>query len=35
MFAVAPECARLTGLDPRSPEVVEAHAEMLARLLVP
>lgn len=35
MFAVAPECQRLTGLDPRSPEVVEAHAEMLVRLLVP
>ena len=35
MFAVAPECARLTGLDPRRPEVVEAHAEMLARLVVP
>lgn len=35
MFAVAPECARLTGLDPKSRDVVEAHAEMLARLLVP
>ncbi len=35
MFAVAPECQRLTGVDPRSPEVVEAHAEMLGRLLVP
>lgn len=35
MFAVAPECQRLTGLDPKSPEVVEAHAEMLVRLLVP
>lgn len=35
MFAVAPECQRLTGLDPRSPEVVEAHAAMLVRLLVP
>jgi len=34
MFAVAPECQRLTGLDPRSPEVVEAHVEMLVRLLV-
>jgi AcrR family transcriptional regulator len=34
MFAVAPECQRLTGLDPRSQDVVEAHAEMLARLLV-
>lgn len=35
MFAVAPECQRLTGLDPTSPHVVEAHAEMLVRLLVP
>jgi AcrR family transcriptional regulator len=35
MFAVAPECQRLTDLDPRSPEVVEAHAEMLVGLLVP
>jgi TetR/AcrR family transcriptional regulator len=35
LFAVAPECQRLTGLDPRSPEVVDAHAEMLVRLLVP
>ena len=35
IFAVAPECTRLTGFDPRSPEAVEAHAEMLARLLAP
>jgi len=35
IFAVAPECRRLTGLDPETPEVVEAHAELLARLLVP
>jgi TetR/AcrR family transcriptional regulator len=35
MFAVAPECMRLTGLDPRKPGVIEAHASMLARLLVP
>ena len=34
MFAVAPECVRLTGVDPRSPEAIEAHAEMLARFLV-
>jgi AcrR family transcriptional regulator len=35
MFAVAPECVRLTGLDPKRQDVVDAHAEMLARLLVP
>ena len=34
MFAVAPECRRLTGLDPESEEVIEAHAEFVARLLV-
>jgi AcrR family transcriptional regulator len=35
IFAVAPECVRLTGLDPRSPEAIEAHADMLVRFLVP
>lgn len=35
IFAVAPECRRLTGLDPRSKEVIETHAEFVARLLVP
>ena len=35
IFAVAPECRRLTGLDPAAPETVEAHAEFVARLLVP
>ena len=35
MFAAAPECRRLTGLDPDTPEVVEAHADFLANLLVP
>jgi TetR/AcrR family transcriptional regulator len=35
IFAVAPECRRLTGLDPESEEAVEAHAEFVARLLVP
>ncbi len=34
MFAVAPECSRLTGLDPMDPHVVDTHAEMLARLFV-
>lgn len=35
LFAVAPECRRLTGLDPGSDETVETHAEFVARLLVP
>ena len=35
MFAVAPECYRLTGLDPKGPAVIEAHAEMLVRFRVP
>jgi AcrR family transcriptional regulator len=35
IFAVAPECRRLTGLDPDTAEAIEAHAEFVARLLVP
>lgn len=35
IFAVAPECRRLTGLDPETEEAVETHAEFVARLLVP
>lgn len=35
IFAVAPECRRLTGLDPSQKQAVETHAEFLARLLVP
>lgn len=35
IFAVAPECTRLTGLDPRRAEAVEAHADYVAQLLVP
>ena len=35
IFAVAPECRRLTGLDPETPGVVETHADFVARLLVP
>jgi AcrR family transcriptional regulator len=35
IFAVAPECRRLTGLDPETEEAIEAHAEFVARLLVP
>jgi AcrR family transcriptional regulator len=35
IFAVAPECRRLTGLDPRTENAVETHADFVARLLVP
>jgi AcrR family transcriptional regulator len=35
IFAVAPECRRLTGLDPETDQAVEVHAEFVARLLVP
>jgi TetR/AcrR family transcriptional regulator len=35
IFAVAPECRRLTGLDPETDAAVEAHAESVARMLVP
>ncbi len=35
IFAVAPECRRLTGLDPETRSAIETHAEFVARLLVP
>jgi len=35
IFAVAPEARRLTGLDPAKPEAIEAHADVVANLLVP
>jgi AcrR family transcriptional regulator len=35
MFALAPECRLLTGVNPKAPDVVEAHAEFVALLLVP
>jgi AcrR family transcriptional regulator len=35
IFAVAPECRRLTGLDPATPAAIEAHADFVARMLVP
>jgi TetR/AcrR family transcriptional regulator len=35
MFAVAPECRKLTGIDPGSTEVIEDHADLIARLLLP
>ncbi len=35
VFAVAPECRALTGMDPSAPAAIERHAELLARLFVP
>jgi AcrR family transcriptional regulator len=35
IFAVAPECRRLTGLDPGRETAIEIHADFVARLLVP
>ena len=35
IFAVAPKCRRLSGLDPRKREAIEAHAEFIANLMVP
>lgn len=35
IFAIAPKCRRLSGLDPRKREAVEAHADFVARLMVP
>ena len=33
MFVLAPECRRLSGLDPSSDEVVETHADAVCLLL--
>ena len=33
MFVLAPECRRLTGLDPQSDEVIEAHADAVIALI--
>ena len=33
MFVLGPECRRLTGLDPTSEDVVEAHADAVITLL--
>ncbi len=35
IFAVAPECYRLTGLQPAEAAAVETHANFVANLLVP
>jgi AcrR family transcriptional regulator len=33
MFVLAPECRRLSGVDPAAPEVIEAHADAVISLL--
>jgi AcrR family transcriptional regulator len=33
MFVLGPECRRLTGLDPESDDVIEAHADAVCTLL--
>jgi homoserine kinase len=33
MFVLAPECRRLSALDPQSEAVIEAHADAVCRLL--
>ncbi len=33
MFVLGPECRRLTGVDPTTPEVIEAHADAVCTLL--
>ena len=33
MFVLAPECRRLAGIDPHGPDVVEAHADAVTRLI--
>lgn len=35
IFAVAPACRRLTGIDPRKKAAIDMHAEFLANLMVP
>ena len=33
MFVLAPECRRLTGIDPEAREVIEAHADAVIELI--
>ncbi len=35
IFAVAPECKRLTGLNPMSKQAIETHADYVTNLLLP
>jgi TetR/AcrR family transcriptional regulator len=33
IFVLAPECRRLAGFDPRSPEAIETHADAVVALV--
>jgi hypothetical protein len=33
MFVLGPEVRRLAGIDPQDPDVIEAHADAVTRLL--
>ena len=33
MFVLAPECRRLSGIDPQSDEAIDAHADAVCMLL--
>jgi TetR/AcrR family transcriptional regulator len=35
IFSVAPNCRRLTGVDPKKRAAIEAHADFVANLMVP
>ncbi len=35
IFAMAPECRALTGMNPKTTKAIESHAEYVARLLLP
>jgi TetR/AcrR family transcriptional regulator len=35
IFAIAPECRALTGVDPTTPDAIERHAGLIAKLFVP
>ncbi len=35
IFALAPECKRLTGLNPTTKQAIETHAEYVTNLLIP
>jgi hypothetical protein len=34
MFAMGPECVLLSGQDPQTDEMIDAHADALAHLLI-
>ncbi len=34
VFSLAPECRQLTGMDPTTDDMIEAHASNIARLLI-